>query len=307
MSEQEQNELMPVPEAVSRPAVGAQLRAAREARGIQLHEMAATLKLGVRQVDALEKGDWQALPGHTFVRGFVRNYARLVELDPAPLMAQLDGILQKPVSKLESVEASPTVMPNTGPGISRRDRTFMLSGLLAVLVAGVVYVALPSDLSELHGSVQALIDSISGKEDVPPAETATEPVFPPDTSPQQVINPQAETVPPTSETTPASAPPAAPAAPAAAPVAPAAAETAPVVNAPLRFVLEKESWIEVRDRDNKSIFSTKAQPGSEHLVSGNGPFSLVIGYAPGVKLYWRGQLIDLQPHTRSDVARLVLE
>ena len=52
---------------------------------------------------------------------------------------------------------------------------------------------------------------------------------------------------------------------------------------------------------------TKLGGGAEQMVSGNGPLSLVIGYAPGVRLFWRGQPVDLAPHTKGDVARLVLE
>ncbi|WP_265944035.1 DUF4115 domain-containing protein [Dechloromonas sp. A34] len=83
---------------------------------------------------------------------------------------------------------------------------------------------------------------------------------------------------------------------------------APVANAPqMRFVFDKDSWLEVRNRDNKLVFSQRLAAGSEQILSGEGPLSLVIGYAPGVKLYWHGQPVDLVPHTRGDVARLVLE
>jgi cytoskeleton protein RodZ len=77
--------------------------------------------------------------------------------------------------------------------------------------------------------------------------------------------------------------------------------------AQLRFVVDKESWVEVRDRDNKVVFSERFVQGADKAVSGQGPLTLVIGYAPGVKLYWRGELIDLVPHAKGDVARLVLE
>jgi cytoskeleton protein RodZ len=75
----------------------------------------------------------------------------------------------------------------------------------------------------------------------------------------------------------------------------------------LRFVADKESWIEVRDRNSRVVFSERLTPGVEKSVGGDGPFSLVIGYAPGVKVYLRGEAIDLTPHSRGDVARLVLE
>jgi len=281
------------------PAVGAQLRAAREARGIALSEVAATLKLGVRQLEALERGDWQVLPGATFVRGFVRNYARFVQIDPLPLMSQLDAVLEKPVSRLGEADSQQTAMPQGGPGISRRDRMVVLSGGLLVVFAALVYFLLPNDLSVWRDSVQGLISSLARKDEVAPVAVvepapASEPVFPPGTTPQQVMNPQAET----------------PAADAVAPQAamPVAEKSLQVAGAPdMRFVFEKESWVEVRDRDGKVIFSQRGQAVSEQSVSGQGPFSLVVGFAPGVKLFWHGQTVDLAPYTRGDVARLVLE
>ena len=63
----------------------------------------------------------------------------------------------------------------------------------------------------------------------------------------------------------------------------------------------------MRDRDNKVVFSQRSPAGSEHAVGGQGPFSLVIGNAAGVKLFWRGQVVDLAPHTKGEVARLTLE
>lgn len=281
------------------PAVGAQLRAAREARGIALSEVAATLKLGVRQLEALERGDWQVLPGATFVRGFVRNYARFVQIDPLPLMSQLDAVLEKPVSRLGEADSQQTAMPQGGPGISRRDRMVVLSGGLLVVFAALVYFLLPNDLSVWRDSVQELISSLARKDEVAPVAVvepapASEPVFPPGTTPQQVMNPQAET----------------PAADAVVPQAamPVAEKSLQVAGAPdMRFVFEKESWVEVRDRDGKVIFSQRGQAASEQSVSGQGPFSLVVGFAPGVKLFWHGQTVDLAPYTRGDVARLVLE
>lgn len=281
------------------PAVGAQLRAAREARGIALSEVAATLKLGVRQLEALERGDWQVLPGATFVRGFVRNYARFVQIDPLPLMSQLDAVLEKPVSRLGEADSQQTAMPQGGPGISRRDRMVVLSGGLLVVFAALIYFLLPNDLSVWRDSVQELISSLARKDEAAPVAVvepapASEPVFPPGTTPQQVMNPQAET----------------PAAEAVAPQAamPVAEKSLQVAGAPdMRFVFEKESWVEVRDRDGKVIFSQRGQAVSEQSVSGQGPFSLVVGFAPGVKLFWHGQTVDLAPYTRGDVARLVLE
>jgi cytoskeleton protein RodZ len=69
---------------------GAQLRAARVAGGLSTADVAAKLKLALRQVEAIEAEDWQALPEATFTRGFVRSYARLVGVDESAL--RLDNL-----------------------------------------------------------------------------------------------------------------------------------------------------------------------------------------------------------------------
>ena len=274
------------------PGVGARLRLAREMRQMTVDDVALALKLGPRQVEALEHGNWQGLPGQTFIRGFVRNYARLLQIDPAPLMDQLDDTLGKPADSLNVPGGRPTAMPS---GQHRRNRPLVVSGLVFVVLAVLAYALLPNDLAALRERVQGLIDSVSHKEPVPapatgsPPAASSEPVFPPGSTQQQVMNPQAQ----------------APAEMAPAPLAaPGAVRTE---NAPLRFVFASDSWVEVRDRDNKIVFSQLGAAGSEQVIGGHGPLSLVIGNAPGVKLFWHGQTVDLAPHTKGEIARLVLE
>ncbi|UUZ53419.1 helix-turn-helix domain-containing protein [Massilia sp. H-1] len=68
---------------------GKTLAAQREAMGWTVEQVADQLKLAVRQVIALEEGDYANLPGPAVVRGFVRAYAKVVKLDAAPLVAQI--------------------------------------------------------------------------------------------------------------------------------------------------------------------------------------------------------------------------
>lgn len=304
----------PVGEAVLvvLPAVGEQLRAARKARLLEVVDVAQTLKLGPRQVEALENGDWQGLPGATFVRGFVRNYARLVQIDSAPLMAQLDSVLKRPTDALALPEKKAASMPaGVSFGPPRRDRAVVVFGLLLVVAAALAYFLLAKDLTSLRETAQVAIDSLARKgepevsalksTDAPaqqvaaamPSAVPVEPVFPPGATPQQVMNPQVLT--PPEQLSPV------------APTGAAEKSKSAAGEAQLRFVVDKESWVEVRDRDSKVIFSERFVPGADKAVSGQGPLTLIIGYAPGVKLYWRGELIDLVPHAKGDVARLVLE
>ncbi len=298
------------------PAVGEQLRAARKKCLLEVADVAQTLKLGSRQVEALENGDWHLLPGVTFVRGFVRNYARLVQIDSLPLMAQLDSLLQKPADALAVPDRKTASMPtDVSFGPPRHDRMVVIVGLLLVVGAALAYFLLAKDLSSLRETAQTAINSLarqsesevnsspapdaSTKNVSSPPATAVEAVFPPGATPQQVMNPQVLT--PPESLLQGSVSPVAISADVAEKAKPASGDPQ------LRFLVDKESWVEVRDRDGKAIFSERFVPGADKVLNGRGPLMLVIGYAPGVKLYWRGELIDLAPHAKGDVARLVLE
>jgi cytoskeleton protein RodZ len=75
----------------------------------------------------------------------------------------------------------------------------------------------------------------------------------------------------------------------------------------LHFLFNGESWVEVRGKDGKVVFSMVNAPGSERIVRGDPPFSLVIGGASGVELSYNGSRVDLASYVNSDVARLRLE
>lgn len=71
--------------------VGERLRAAREARGLTLEDVEAATKIRAEYLDALEHNNVAALPNPVVARGFLRNYARFLDLDPEPLVAELLG------------------------------------------------------------------------------------------------------------------------------------------------------------------------------------------------------------------------
>jgi cytoskeleton protein RodZ len=72
-------------------------------------------------------------------------------------------------------------------------------------------------------------------------------------------------------------------------------------------VFERQSWVEVRDRNDRVLFSQLNPAGAVQTVQGTPPLSLVIGNAAGVRLTYKGKAVDLAPHTKTDVARLTLE
>ncbi len=76
------------PAAMEPPAVGAgaMLRAARQQRGLNIFEVSERLFLTEHYVRALESGDYDKLPGEVYVKGYMRSYARFLELDPEQVM-----------------------------------------------------------------------------------------------------------------------------------------------------------------------------------------------------------------------------
>jgi cytoskeleton protein RodZ len=259
---------------------GRALAAAREARSMSLADAAAQLRLHVRQVQAIEAEDLAALPEAPFVRGYVRNYAKLVDLPPEPLLALVNARL-KPGDPLRSPQSATAVNP------LQRTPKEPISGRL--VVGGVVVVL----------GILALIGWW----------TVRDGTNPPPRSP--VVTPSRAPAP----ETPAAATPAVSAAEggqaAEAPpveVAPAAAAAAAPDSTALRLTFRDRSWVEVRQADGTVLVSQNNAAGTTRVIEGKPPYLLVIGNASKVTLEYGGRTVDLAPSiSRDDVARLRLE
>jgi cytoskeleton protein RodZ len=136
----------PVPEPEAPSSVGAFLAAARERAGLSLGDVATRLRMSVRQIEALERSDYSALPGGTFLRGLVRNYAKAVQVSPDEALAVLEATHADgaPVRATRVVEPVAAVTPpplNRGTTINKssRQRALAVLGVLVVLAAVVFY------------------------------------------------------------------------------------------------------------------------------------------------------------------------
>ncbi len=80
------------------PSVSEQLRQAREARNLTVHQVADITKMRTDHLRALEDGDFNVFSAPVYIRGFVRTYSTLLKLDVQKVMAELDvelGATQK--------------------------------------------------------------------------------------------------------------------------------------------------------------------------------------------------------------------
>lgn len=315
---------------------GARLAAGREEHGWTVEQVASHLKLAPRQIAALERDDYAALPGMPIVRGFVRSYAKLLKIDAAPLLAQLGG---------ETVLASEPLKPKEGlatpfmearlPSMSERpaiSSKWMIGLLLIVLVAaglwaaqlgGGFFASVPQQASDVTQPDQ---DEASEEGTQEASQTVAEPVV--ETGEPGVVSDsrapaEAGTAPPTVQqpaATPGSAAPAADAPPTsvagpttapqpAAPTTPVTEPSAPASGAnTLNIVVREESWVEVRAASGGStVLARLAQPGENIFVEITEPVVLVVGNAAGVEVSLRGKPLQLKGSTTSNVARLSLK
>ncbi|HEX8872984.1 MAG TPA: RodZ family helix-turn-helix domain-containing protein [Nitrosospira sp.] len=119
---------------------GQLLRAARMERGLSIQDVARQLRLSVRQVTALEEDDYGKLSSITFLRGFVRNYAKLLKMDAAPLLQRVQESLPPP-------QTTPTISyPIEGiPFPSGRNQ-----GKLSRIIGGVAFLVLSLLVYEIY-------------------------------------------------------------------------------------------------------------------------------------------------------------
>jgi cytoskeleton protein RodZ len=287
-------------------AAGVRLSEARQAQGLATADVARRLKLSVSQVEALEAGRYHDLPGPIFVRGFIRNYARLVKLDP-------EELLQAAADSLPQTATRPEMPPSPNipfPSATARRWPQFAAGTAVVIVGLLaVYEFALNDASRTVATGPA-VDTPSPK--APPAKEATPAQSTPSAAPARSGAPGS---PP--EVT---APIARHALPAALtdPAAPAQVQAQASAQQPqerlatgeereVRFVFDEESWVEVRDRNDRVIFYQLNASGTARRVSGLPPLTIVVGNAHGVRMTYAGQPVDLARHTKIDVARLTLE
>ena len=74
----------------------------------------------------------------------------------------------------------------------------------------------------------------------------------------------------------------------------------------LSLSFSEDCWVEIRAKDNSMLYANLGKAERQWQFQGQGPFQLLIGYAPGVLVEYNGEPISLAPHTRNNVARLVL-
>ena len=256
------------------------LAQARAATGLSTRDVAETLNLSISVVQAIESGDESNMPAQVYVKGYVRAYAKLVNLDPEPLVA---GVSPDLGLRTHQVDAE----------VNRRisDRRIYI-GVGAGVVLALIFWLLGSTSDDK--SAQSAVEQEEGL-----ANQTTPPVVPaPSVLESEVVVEL-------------------PDAPAANPVVvePASNEAAVLSDYVslssegehrLELDFTEECWVEIKNSNGETLFADLGRPGKTFKFSGLGPFHVLLGYAPGAALRFDEDPVVLSPHTRNNVASVVL-
>lgn len=283
---------------------GRRLRSEREALGVSVREVADTLNLSITVVQALEDDDYKQLPGAVFIRGYVRAYARLLDLDPVPLLDQLPAAGGRVVPVAREPELAEWIRRRPGLVLGA-----LGSVVLVLLVAAVLWLWPEEGLDSLWKSIDGSAVTVPPVEadaaweweqaqqpvQTDPATSAAEPL--PDGDGISAETSDGELA---ANTIPAES------------VAASATEASGVQRLTatgtdtltLRF--NADCWVEISDVDGVVLYRELHRPDDVLDLVGQAPFRVKLGHAPGVELAFRGETIALAPHTRNNVAALVL-
>ncbi|NUT81857.1 MULTISPECIES: RodZ domain-containing protein [Pseudomonas] len=332
--------------AATRVNPGETLRQARENNGWSLAEVALKLNLTVASLGNLEAGAFDKLPGHTFARGYIRAYAKLLGMDQTLLVQQFDqytgsdaqGSSVHSLGHIEEpVRVSHTIL-----------RIVSLLLLIAVIGGGFVWwqeqaslrnkepVVMNPEHVEVEGADgttqihpldepedQAVVEgqaagettlALPQSQDAADAQAGAEPPVPAPDAPTTPAAPITGSAPvataPAAPSVPAPtvAAPAAHAAPAvpAAPVAPAAPAAPVSGEGQVQIQFVADCWTQITDGNGKVLFSGLKRKGDSTSVNGKPPFAVRLGYARGAQVSYNGQPVDIAPFTSGETARLKL-
>lgn len=275
------------PDATAPMSYGARLASQRQSAGLGVTDVAAQLRLHPNQVRAIEQEDLARLPAPAYVRGFIRSYARMLKIDPSPLLSDLNAKLEP--ARESVVEGGAT--DYSAARAASRERKFpqwMFGAALLVLIAlGMV-------------GWQATQQQQPSPAPTPVAAAAPSPA-PPRSEPTAPVS----TSEATSTSTAAADPVPAPTDTAEPTIASSAIASGAAPTLVLRF--NGASWAEVTDRGGKILLSQLNSEGAEHALDGELPLTVVIGDANFASVEVRGAAFNLRPFTRNNVARFTIK
>jgi cytoskeleton protein RodZ len=284
------------PVAVNIELPGKRLQAQREEIRMTRDEVAHNLHLDVRLITALEEDDYEKLPAPSYICGYLRSYARLLKLPENEIVESYTHGQEISAALLpENVNIASKVKPVSKTSYSP---IIMVLILLAVIAVGFILfetttsqktdqandtvterIILPSEGESRKSTEEATtyINNETATVDSP-ATPAT------DNEPTEITEFKKNNT-ATDEKITLKQPP-----------------VASKIRPNLRLAYFEDSWTEVVDAGGERLLYRLVAKGSDIALQGKAPFTLLLGNAPGVKVYYQGKEFDHERYQRERIA-----
>lgn len=312
MTENQENNTDQMP---NMDAIGLHLRRARQARKLEVEEVAAQLRLKEEIITALENDDLERLPAPIYTRGYIRSYAAKLGIESNKLIETYDKMIG------EQSQHELTTLSNVKQYKLTDYRVLAVTAVIVVVLSSLFVVSwlekpeqdmvvrnesattneLPSspkeevvatdkEQSTVLDEERAVTETGSGVEvrqaSLPDMEQQVT-----DTSQSDVAEmPGAESMPVTGESV-------------------SNEVKADTVNVEaegedkLELAFSDDCWIEVHDKQGKRLLFLMARKGKKYTLIGEAPFLVLLGNSPGVNVSINGEAFDQSAFNRGKVAR----
>jgi len=295
---------------------GQLLRKARLKADIHLAALSATLKVPVRQLEALEADELDPGKGPVFYRGLASSVCRHLQTDAAPILAllpQTSAYLEPLRSPIQPFAGKGSLSISGLPWGRMVSSKVLWGAVFMLLVTGaLLWLPGPSHWTWMEDVKSLMAEDVVSQEVTDPAAISASGAASPaaDVSDSPIAQSTATLVPnvaadasatvvaaPVAATTPQAMP--------ANPTTGLAAATANRADASPEWVFSAtgDSWLEVRNGQKAVVWSGLIKAGESTRIQSPLPVSVVVGRAQVVTATLRGQAFDLKPHTQVTVAR----
>lgn len=296
---------------------GQLLRNAREQLGWTREQVASRIHLRLTLIAAIESDTYDKHTSHTFIRGYLRTYAKLVGIPEETILAAYDKLGLTPPDNIDM------------QSFSRRSRQQANDSRLKVVTWLVILVLIGLSVAwwwqstarrsagdealaatEMSASTSvAATDTVPGTESLAPVTDATEPAI--DAAAPAAVSDATSTLAPESAVLPEENPSAAVSTQAESSTSDVAAtdESAasePVSAPQLKMSFTADCWLDVKDANGKTLYSGLKKANDELVLEGAEPLKLIVGAPMAVKLEYKGQSFDMSRYNNGRTARFSL-
>lgn len=280
------------------PGFGSRLRAAREARGLDLESCGQAMRLPVRVLRQIENDDRQGIDYQVYLTGYIRTYGRHLGVDDAEIDAEIARI-----KRSDTVQASPELVV-TG-GISHSRYLLERYATAATYVVLTVVIAVPTIWLGVHGTLSSDMSRLAPLDAAPVAQ---QDATPPGRKPSQAV---AATLPVPTVTPPqidqplmASMMPVPDLGSDMATATPKPPVTSAIGSGDhsLVLTLDNNSWVEVTNADGDRLEYSLLPAGTVKTYRSDESLEVRIGNAGGAKVSIDGQPVTLGDYRHANVA-----